>query len=63
MKAVSRTHGTTLLIVETGAGGLCQDIAFDPLVLPPGIEPSADPVLAARSAPYAVSLSRRLDGS
>lgn len=53
----------TLTKVESGAGGACQDIAFDPLVLPPGIEPSADPVLNVRSAPYAVSLARRLGGS
>jgi catalase len=30
------------------------------MVLPRGIEPSADPMLAARAAPYAVSLGRRL---
>ena len=28
--------------------------------LPNGFEPSADPMLAARAAPYGVSLSRRL---
>ena len=46
--------------VEAGAGGACDPIAFNPLVLPKGIEPSDDPVLRARSAAYAVSLSRRL---
>ncbi|WP_308725924.1 catalase family peroxidase [Metapseudomonas otitidis] len=39
--------------------GDCRDINFDPLVLPDGIEPSADPILAARSAAYAVSFNRR----
>lgn len=48
--------------VEPGAGGACEPITFDPLVLPKGIEPSDDPVLRARSAAYAVSLSRRLAG-
>jgi len=46
--------------VEAGAGGACEAITFNPLVLPRGIKPSADPVLAARAAPYAVSLGRRL---
>jgi catalase len=41
---------------ETGA---CRDITFDPLILPAGMAPSADPLLPARSAVYAVSLTRR----
>jgi catalase len=48
--------------VEPGAGGACDAIVFDPLVLPKGIEPSDDPVLQARAAAYAVSASRRLAG-
>lgn len=48
--------------VEAGTGGACDPITFNPLVLPKGIEPSDDPVLHARSAAYAVSLSRRLSG-
>lgn len=32
---------------------------FDPLVLPPGIAPSDDPLLSARSAVYSVSFTRR----
>jgi catalase len=32
----------------------------NPMVLPKGVEASADPMLAARAAPYAISLSRRL---
>lgn len=42
------------------AGGTCDKITFNPLVLPKGIKPSADPVLLARAAPYGVSLGRRL---
>jgi catalase len=41
----------------------CRDLNFDPLVLPPGIQPSSDPLLAARSAAYAASFRRRAEGS
>lgn len=50
----------TISRVEPDAGGACRDITFDPLILPVGIEPTEDPVLLARSAPYAISLGRRL---
>ena len=52
----------TLVIdkVEAGAGGACDKITFNPLVLPKGIKASADPILAARPASYGVSLGRRL---
>lgn len=46
--------------VEAGAGGACENITFNPLVLPKGIRPSADPVLLARAPAYGVSLGRRL---
>lgn len=46
--------------VEAAAGGVCDKITFSPLVLPKGMKASADPVLLARPAPYAVSLGRRL---
>ena len=46
--------------VEAAAGGACETITFNPLVLPRGIKPSADPVLNARAGPYAISLGRRL---
>ncbi|MDO9314255.1 MAG: catalase family peroxidase [Burkholderiaceae bacterium] len=49
--------------VEPDAGGACDRITFNPLVLPKGIKPSADPVLLARAAPYGVSLGRRLSES
>jgi catalase len=39
---------------------VCRDISFDPLILPTGIEPSADPLLQARADAYAESLRRRL---
>ncbi len=39
--------------------GPCRDVTFDPLLLPPGIAASDDPLLAARSATYAASLRRR----
>ena len=46
--------------VSDDAGGPCLTLAFNPLVLPKGVEPSADPMLAARAAPYGVSLGRRM---
>ncbi|PWB30742.1 catalase [Pseudomonas sp. SDI] len=51
----------TLVIeqVETKEQGACRDLNFDPLILPSGIEPSADPILAARSSAYAESFNRR----
>lgn len=50
-----------LLIRTTSsqANGQCRDINFDPLVLPSGIEATADPILRARSAAYAESYRRR----
>jgi catalase len=44
---------------ETQIDGACRDINFDPLVLPAGMAPSDDPLLAARSAAYAESYARR----
>jgi catalase len=49
----------TLDSVGAEAKGNARDINFDPLVLPPGIEPSDDPLLSARSAVYAASYRRR----
>jgi catalase len=49
----------TLDSVASEAKGNARDINFDPLVLPPGIEPSDDPLLSARSAVYAASYRRR----
>ncbi len=50
----------TIKSVSADATGSCVGITYNPMVLPKGIEPSADPMLAARAAPYAVSLGRRL---
>jgi catalase len=49
----------TIEAVHTEAPGNARDINFDPLVLPRGIAPSDDPLLAARSAVYARSFARR----
>lgn len=45
--------------VDAPEQGACRDLNFDPLILPSGIEPSADPILAARSAAYSESFNRR----
>ena len=50
----------TIKAVSPDATGPCLAITYNPMVLPKGVEPSADPMLAARAAPYAVSLGRRL---
>jgi catalase len=57
-----RTIDAGTLVIEHAepqASGPCRDINYDPLVLPDGIEASADPLLPARSATYAVSYLRR----
>lgn len=46
--------------VAPDSAGECLTITFNPMVLPKGVEPSADPMIAARAAPYAVGLGRRL---
>lgn len=50
----------TIKSVSPDATGPCLSITYNPMVLPKGVEPSGDPMLAARAAPYAVSLGRRL---
>lgn len=55
-----RTVGRlTIARVDTAATAACVAKNFDPNLLPRGIEASDDPVLQARSAPYAVSVQRR----
>jgi catalase len=49
----------TVTSVEAGPGGPCDGISFLHLDMEPGIAFSDDPTLHARSAPYAVSLTRR----
>lgn len=52
--------GTVVLDrVDTESADNVQDVNFDPLVLPNGIEPSDDPLLQARSAAYSESYRRR----
>lgn len=46
--------------VSEDDGGPCLTITYNPMVMPKGIEASADPLLPARAAPYAVGLGRRL---
>ena len=50
----------TLKSVAADSTGPCVTVNYNPMVLPKGVEPSADPMLAGRAAPYAISLSRRL---
>lgn len=45
--------------VEPGSGGPCDGISFLQLDMEPGVAFSDDPTLHARTAPYAVSLTRR----
>jgi catalase len=51
----------TLVIqqAEDEADGPCRDYNYDPTILPTGIRPSDDPLLAARSSAYAVSFDLR----
>jgi catalase len=55
--------GTLTLDAVSGedGGGACTYINYDPLVLPPGIEGSDDPLLSARSAAYARSFTLRAE--
>ncbi len=46
--------------VSEDAGGACLTTTYNPMVMPKGVEPSTDPMLAGRAAPYAVGLGRRL---
>jgi catalase len=58
-----REHVDVGLLIVTALqgedGGACDDVNFDPLVLPSGIAASDDPLLSARSAAYAQSFTRR----
>ncbi len=46
--------------VAPDAGGACLTITYNPMLLPKGVEAGPDPLIAARAAPYAVGLARRL---
>jgi len=51
----------TITAVHTEEAGNARDINFDPMVLPDGMTASDDPLLAARSAVYARSFTRRAE--
>ena len=57
----ARIDAGTVVIdsITSEDGGPCTDINFDPMVLPPGMAPSDDPLLSARSATYARSFALR----
>jgi catalase len=45
--------------VQPEEQGACRDLNFDPTILPSGIAPSDDPLLAARAKTYSTSFTRR----
>lgn len=49
----------TLNTIESEDGGPCTGFTFDPLILPPGIIPSDDPILQLRSGAYMRSFALR----
>ena len=49
-----------LVIQSLAEPSSCEPVFFNPLALPDGIEPSADPVLLARLAAYGISFGRRM---
>jgi catalase len=49
----------TVQRAQDEADGPCRDYNYDPTILPAGIEPSDDPLLAARSSAYAKSFDLR----
>ncbi|WP_208321897.1 catalase family peroxidase [Paramicrobacterium chengjingii] len=51
----------TIDSVETEQAGNARDVNFNPLVLPAGIAPLDDPLLAARSSVYIRSFTRRVN--
>ncbi len=51
----------TISAAQTEEAGNARDINFDPTVLPDGVSMSDDPLLAARSAVYARSFTRRAE--
>jgi catalase len=52
----------TLTRASAEAGGECEKINFDPLVMSKGLAPTDDPILRFRSGAYAVSFGKRLTG-
>lgn len=58
-RAVINAGTVVIRAVEPQQGSACNGINFDPLVLPKGMEATADPILNARGAVYAESYRRR----
>lgn len=57
-----KTINAGTIVIEQSSSqleGQCNNRNFDPLVLPNGIQPTADPILRARSSAYAESYRRR----
>ncbi|CAM3648216.1 catalase family peroxidase [Polynucleobacter antarcticus] len=46
--------------ISSDGSGPCLSMTFDPNIMPKGVEGSADPMLGARTVPYAISLGRRV---
>lgn len=57
-----KTLQAGLVTLRSQGDNACDNINFDPNVLSAGISPSADPILAMRSAAYAISFGKRLTG-
>lgn len=51
-----------MVTIRSQGDSACDNVNFDPNVLSAGIMPSADPILAMRSAAYAISFGKRLTG-
>lgn len=57
-----KTLQAGVVTLRSQGDNACDNINFDPNVLSAGISPSADPILAMRSAAYAISFGKRLTG-
>ena len=60
--ATRTTLKAGMVTLRTQGDNACDNTNFDPNVLSSGISPSADPILAMRSAAYAISFGKRLTG-
>lgn len=60
--ASRKTLQAGVVTLRSQGDNACDNINFDPNVLSAGISPSADPILAMRSAAYAISFGKRLTG-
>jgi catalase len=49
-----------IVSLSADSTGPCLNITFDPNIMPKGVEGAPDPMLRARTAPYAISLGRRI---